>query len=465
MSQSGARGLPGRRAALPSGGRLRPATAIAVATPLITLVALVAQAPADTQADVVVRPAAEQPLTSSDLLCPSSDKGPVRIASAADAGATGEVTTRVASGARAPLALGPGAVVSLETPDGLLVHGEDDMAAGLFGARVGTGRPAAWECTAPGGVRWFVGAGSGASHLSTLVLANPDGGPAVADVTVWSIDGQLQQIQSRGLTIAGGAVSTLALESLAPDAHELAVRVVASRGRLSASMRDEHAPVGEKLRSDGLAAGAAPARVQVMPGLTRKAGSRVLTLVNPGRDEARVHVTIAGARSTFAPTTIDEIVVPAGRVVTADLTAALADLTGAEDVGLVLTSTEPVAAGLRSRVAGDLVHNPALSLLAGPAAAIVPAQGQAVLALTAGAEDARVTVRWDAGPESSVDLTAGTSLLVAAPAGATRVQIDASAPVAALARAQSAQGVAVLPLRRLVTRLLVPSVRPEWPPR
>ncbi len=465
MNRFPVKGAPGRRAALPSGGRVRPATAIAVATPLVALIALVAQAPPGTQADVVTHPAAEQPLTSADLYCPASDKGPIRLASDADPAAKGEITTRSAGAARTPLPLGPGAVTSLGTPEGVLVHGEGGLAAGLHGARLGAPRPAAWECAAPGGVRWFIGAGSGASHISTLVLANPDGGPAVADVTVWSIDGRLEQIQSRGLTIAGGAVSTLPLETLAPHAHELAVRVVASRGRLSASMRDEQAPVGEKLRADGLPAGAVPARTQVLPGLTRTAKSRVLTVVNPGRDEARVTVNIAGTRSTFAPTTLDEIVVPAGRVVVTDLTAALAEVTGADDVALVLTSTEPVAAGLRSSVAGDLVHNPALSLLAGPAAAVVPTGGDAVLALTAGADDAHVTVRWDGGAPAALDLKGGTSVLVPVPANAARVQIDSAAPVAAVVRAQSGKGASVLPLRRLVTKLLVPSVRPEWPPR
>lgn len=456
--------LPGRRVALVKARKLRPGTAIGVGAPLVTLLALLVQAPADTQQDVARRAPQAQALTSSDLFCPASTKGPVLLASAATSG-EGTVTRRVpASSVRTPVPLQAGGTATVASADAMLVRAAEALAPGLLGARLGGPRPSARECVVPGGVRWFVGAGGGAAHLSTLSLANPDGGPAVADVTVWSTDGELEQIESRGLTISGGGVSTLALEKIAPDAHELAVRVLVTRGRLAASMRDEFGKVGEALRADALASGSAPSRHQVLPGLSRVANSRVLTLVNPGRQEARVTVRLAGLRSTFAPAGVGEIRVPAGRVVVTDLSAALKKLTSAEDVSLVVDATTPVAAGLRAMVSGDLVHHPAMRLRTGQSGAVVPDNGTVSLALAAGDRAGTVRVRWDGRPEVLVEVAAGTTRVVTAPKGVRRVVVAADVPVASVIRTQSATGAALLPLRKLATRLLVPAVRPAWPP-
>lgn len=457
--------FPGRRAALPAGGRMRPSTVLAVVAPLLTALALVVQAPADTQDDDARRAPAKQALTAADLFCPASDKGPVLLASASTAAGKGALTRRTpGSPDVTPVSLAAGGTATIDSGDGLLLHAEDGLAAGLVGVRLGSERPAARECTAPAGVRWFVGAGAGAAHLSTLSLANPDGGPAVADVTVWSTDGELEQIESRGLTIAGRTSSSLRLETLAPNARELAVRVVVSRGRLASSMRDEHGKVGEALRADALPYGTPPSRRQVLPGLTRTASARVLTLVNPGRREARVTLQVAGARSTFAPSGIEEIRVPAGRVVVTDLTRTLKELTAAEDVALVVTSTEPVAAGLRATVAGDLVHHPAVAPRVAESAAVVPEAGTTTLVLTS-VEAAKVTVRWGSGATSVVELAAGTTKAVPAPAKARYVVVSGDVPVSAALRVQADKGAALLPLRALLTELLVPSVRPAWPPR
>jgi Family of unknown function (DUF5719) len=455
----------GRRAALPSGGRIRPATVLAVAAPLLTALALVVQAPADDQTDTARRAPQTQALRAADLYCPASAKGPIRVASASDAAEKGSLTRRTpGTRTRTPVTLAAGGTATLDSDGAVLLHAEDGLAAGLVGARLGSPQPSARECSAPAGVRWFVGAGAGAAHLSTLTLANPDGGPAVADVTVWSTDGELEQVESRGLTIVGGTTSTLPLERLAPNADELAVRVIVSRGRLVSSMRDEHGKVGEDLRADALPYGAAPSRSQVLPGLTRTASSRVLTLVNPGKDEARVRLQVAGARSTFAPSGVEEIRVPAGRVVVTDLTAALKTLTAKEDLALVVASTEPVAAGLRATVSGDLVQHPALGGRVGESAAVVPETGDSALVLTAGMTGGTVRVRWGAGAEKVVELAPGTTTVVEAPKGAQLVVVDAGTPVSAVVRTQSARGAVVVPLRALVTDLLVPAVRPAWPP-
>lgn len=459
--------LPGRRIAARTSGRPRAGTVIAVAAPVVTALALLVQAPADTQVDTATHAPTARALSAADLTCPASAQGPAVLASAAT-GPDGTVDWRApASEERAAVPLAPGATATVADARTLLVHGSGELAAGLFGARYNNGRPGASECAPPGGVRWFVGAGAGAAHLSTLTLANPDAGPAVADVTVWSVDGELEEIESRGLTIPGGGSSSLELEKLAPNADELAVRVVVARGRLTSSMSDVHGEIGGPASTDALTATAAPSRRQLMPALTRKASSRVLTLVNPGRDEARIALSLVGARSTFAPAGVEEIRVPAGRVVVTDLTAALGTALEAEDAALLLESNVPVASSLRATVGGDLVHHPAVPVRAGTTAAVLPPSGGSSVVVTAGEVAAQVTVTWAgaAGQPTVVKLLPGTTQAFEAPAGARFVTVESSTPYAAAVRVAAANGAAVLPLRALLNELLVPAVRPAWPPR
>lgn len=459
--------LPGRRIAARTSGRPRAGTVIAVAAPVVTALALLVQSPADTQVDAATHAPTARALSAADLTCPGSAQGPAVLASAAE-GPGGSVDWRApASDARAPVPLAPGGTATVADPRPLLVRGAGELAGGLFGARFHNGRPGAAECATPGGVRWFVGAGAGAAHLSTLTLTNPDAGPAVADVTVWSVGGQLEEIESRGLTIPGGASSSLELEKLAPNADELAVRVVVARGRLTSSMSDAHGEVGGPARTDALAATAAPSRRQLLPALTRKASSRVLTVVNPGRDEARITVSLVGARSTFAPAGVEEIRVPAGRVVVTDLTAALGTALEAEDAALLVESSVPIASGLRATVGDDLVHHPAVPVRAGTSAAVLPPSGGSSVVVTAGEVAAQVTLTWAgaAGDPTVLKLLPGTTEAFDAPAGARFVTVESSTPYAAAVRIAAGNGAAVLPLRPLVTELLVPAVRPAWPPR
>ncbi|RJS46627.1 DUF5719 family protein [Nocardioides cavernaquae] len=462
--------LPGRRIADRAVRKLGPGVIIAVAAPLVTTVALLAQAPADTQVDTATHAPTRHPLSAVDLICPPSSHGPVTLGSVRPdtEEPEGSLTWRVpGSDARTTVALAAGGTAQLPDGHALLLHGDGAEARGLFGARFSSGRPAAAECASPAGVRWFVGAGSGAAHLSTLTLANPDGGPAVADVTIWSVDGKLEQIESRGLTIPGGHVSTLPLERLAPNADELAVRVVVARGRLSSMLRDEYGDVGGPVRTDGLPASATPARTQLVPALTRKASSRVLTLVNPSSHEARVKLQLVGARSTFTPTGLEEIRVPAGRVVVTDLTKALSSVIAEEDVALRLESTSPVTAGLREIVAGDLLHHPAVALGNGSTASVLPAAGTRSVVVSAGATAGQVTLTWPGSSAAAtvVRLAPGTSQAFEVPKGATTVVVSSKVDYVAAVRVQSGDGATVIPLRPLLSDLLVPSVRPAWPPR
>ena len=125
---------------------------------------------------------------------------------------------------------------------------------------------AAGECSAPAGETWFVGIGTSGVHNSELQLTNPDSGPAVADLELYSVDGPMDEVRSRGLTIAGNDSTRIDLSNLAPDRAELAMRVTVSRGRVAASVQDSYSLPGKKPAIDWLGARPPPPRRWWCPG-------------------------------------------------------------------------------------------------------------------------------------------------------------------------------------------------------
>lgn len=461
---------PGKRAAArPEAARgLTPAVVLAVAAPVVATLALLVQAPADDQRDEGAHRAETRPLTTQALACPAAPGSrTVLVASDTPADASGQVFLREVGQESRPVRLPRSRYAAAPAAAGpMVLDARDDLAAGLYAARHGVGAPAAGECTAPAGERWFVGAGSGAEHLSSVQLVNPDRGPAVADLTLWSTDGPLEAPRALGITVPGGRSRTIDLEEIAPHRHELAVRVTVTRGRVAATVADAFGFDGGSSRADWIAATEPPAASLVLPGLVRSADERVLVLANPGESEGRVTLRVVGARGTFTPTGVEEVRVPAGRVVVTDLTRALASALRQEDASLEVTSTVPVTAGLRSVVDGDVVHQAALPATTGAGAAIVPPGGATALVLNAREQAGSVTVTFvgSAGRSVRSRLQPGTTRSVAVPAGTVAVRVDAAVPWSGALRTVGGSGAALLPLRALVTDRLIPSVRPAWPP-
>lgn len=465
--------IQGRRVAesTPEKGiSLSPLVVLGLVLALVTAGALALQKPANDPAEVSADAPASRPLSRIDLLCPASvgNNADVVLGSGADTnGSDGTVAARDASSDNShDLDVHPGqAAKSQASSEPVVVTGTGGLAPGLFGARFGTAeRPAAGECNAPSGERWFVGVGAGALHDSQLVLANPDAGPAVADVSLWSSTGELIGVASRGLTIPGQRSSVLDLADLAPNREELSIRVTVSRGRVGATMSDTFTPREGDQVSDWLPSTAAPTTDLLLPGLPRTMTEPTLVLANPGDDAGQVGIKIVGRNSTFAPSGVDEIRVPAGESVTTELPASMVRLLAKEDTALRLTSTVPVVGSLRAVVAGDLVHVPTVEPVSGETAAAVPGGSDSVLVLTASSTAGRVSVRFPGTEESvTVRLRPGVTTTVPVPDQAAAAIVKGSTEYVGSVRTVTARGASLLPLRPLMLEKLIPAVRPEWP--
>lgn len=449
---------------------VRPLLLVGLVAVLVSVGALALQKPANDPSDVPDDAAATRDLTRLDLLCPAGVPGGPQLVlgSGSPAPGSGAVSLRDASSDKSgDVDLAPGTAEPVPAPGKpVVVTGTGAMAPGLFGARFGGAeRPAAGECSAPTGEQWFVGVGAGGVHQSQLVLANPDTGPAVADVSLWSPTGELIDVASRGLTIPGRKSSVLDLAELAPNRDELAVRVSVSRGRVAASMADTYTPRDGEQVSDWLPATAAPSIELVMPGLPREMTESTLVLANTGDDEGRVSLKVVGKDSTFTPADVDEIRVPAGQSVTTELPDGLVEQLAKEDTALKLTSTVPVVGSLRAVVAGDLVHVPALEPASGRSGAAVPGGPDSVVVLAAGPTAGRVKVTFPGadGEPVGVRLRPGTTVTVDVPTGARAVLVNGKRSYVGAVRTVTAKGASLLPLRPLMLDQLIPAVRPEWP--
>ena len=462
----------GRRVAGPSGSPgWRSMLVVGLVAMLLTGAALALQAPAAEQGTVEHEAPERQPLRVADVACPASSVSPeLSLGSASTEEGDSETTLR-SSSAPDPVVvpLEAGGASRERAPTGpVVVHATGATAPGLFAARFsGTDVTAAGECSAPAGETWFVGIGTSGVHNSELQLTNPDSGPAVADLELYSVDGPMDEVRSRGLTIAGNGSTRIDLGDLAPDRAELAMRVTVSRGRVAASVQDSYSLPGKKPAIDWLGASALPSTSLVVPGVSRTADERILVLANPGDTGGRVQVKITGKQSTFAPAGLEPIEVPAGQVVITDLTERLAgQLAADEDTALQLTSTVPVTASMRGVVSGDLVQLPAVTAVSGQTAAMVAPSGDQSLLLTttnAGGGGFKVSFLGDKPSTWRGRLKPGTTTAVPVPRGTVAVLADGPAPYAGGVRTRTSKGSMFLPLRTLQFDQVLPEVTPALP--
>ena len=208
----------GRRVAGPASTRgWRPMLVVGLVAMLLTAAALALQAPAAEQGVIEREAPLRQPLTVADVACPASSVSPeLSLGSASTEEGDSETTLR-SSSAPDPVVvpLDAGGASRERAPTGpVVVHATGATAPGLFAARFsGAGVTAAGECSAPAGETWFVGIGTSGVHNSELQLTNPDSGPAVADLELYSVDGPMDEVRSRGLTIAGNDSTRIDLET------------------------------------------------------------------------------------------------------------------------------------------------------------------------------------------------------------------------------------------------------------
>jgi hypothetical protein len=453
---------PGRRQ---SGRRVRldTTTLLAVLLPLVTVGALLlvrSEVPTgESQSPTRTR------LASATIVCPSALPGaPAAYLSTDSKGARGGVDVRVGD-KKSTSRLAEGEVTTVKGTGPVVVDGKDDLAPGLVGARFGGRQLAVSTCPATSPGEWFTGVGAAVRHDSVLELVNPDAGQAIADVTVYGGTGPVDVPRLRGVSVPGHSSIRLDLGQVAPRRGELALQVVTSRGRLSASVLDSSDELGRGQASqDWLPSQQEPATDSYLLGLGTGSGGRLLTLANGGDDEVRAQVKFVSEDSVFAPEGIDEVRVPPQGVARVSLTTALRSAIADGVVGLEVTSSQPVTATLRTFADGDLSHAVAGPPIRRGTSVIVPTGAKRlVLAGARGVGSVTVVSRTDAGKQldqSRADLRPGRGTVVTLPPRASLVSVVPQGTSVTGSVVVAGQGTAVIPLVDPIASGLVPDVRP-----
>lgn len=461
---------PGRRSARRGGRRLNLTTALAVVLPLLCALALLAVRPSEVPEPT--RPPTLTALTRSTVVCPSAMKGAPQVAmTSAGDGVSGAV--RVGLGEdKKDAHIASGKVTTTDPGSGpAAVVGEDETAPGLVAARFGTGGYAATGCLAPTPHTWFTGVGAGAGHSSVLELTNPDSGTAVADVVVHGRGGVVDAPRLRGISVPGGTSVKVDLAQELPRRDELALDVVAARGRLAATVLDRYDPVGRgRTTEDWLPGQAEPATSNLLLGLpTGGAARRTLVVANGGDDEVRATVQVVTEESVFTPKGVPDLRVPPQSAAKLNLGGGtLAKLVKQGAIGLVVTANEPVTAALWSLTDGDLARVAPAQGADGASTVLLPdgQKGAAKTLLLSGATRAGavdVVSRSASGKElasKTVDVTPDHGVTVKLPADAALVSVTPSRTSVAGAVLVSGKGSTVIPLVQPELNGLVPAVRP-----
>lgn len=460
----------GRRA-----GRLRrrpvtPDVLLAVLLPLVCVAALLLVRP--DSARTVPHPPASSDLTSASVVCPSAMPDPATGDQLGVTTLSGEARGRVQAG------LGPdagdvevrsGGVASVRAgPGPVVVTGADDLAPGLVAGRAAGSPLAVTACQPTRAVQWFTAVGAGVPHTSVVELVNPNPGPAVADLLVWSPKGEVEAPALRGVTVPGQDSVRLDLGALVPRRGDLLVEARTLRGRLAVSVVDHYDELGGGVRaSEWLPAQDAPATENLLLGLARGAGERTLVLGNPGADEVRAELKVVTPRSLFTPAGAEPVRVAPGTTQKVTLSALLEDAAAKGGIGLLVEATGPVTAALRQVVDDDLSLLAPAPQLASTAAVVLPSgRKRLLLAAPDAVGVATVTATSADGEEmlsERVDLVPDTGANIELPEPAVLITVAPERTSVRAAVLLVGEGTAAVPLREPLRTGLVPDVRPGLP--
>ena len=268
---------------------------------------------------------------------------------------------------------------------------------------------AAAPCTAPGSESWITGAATTGGTTSILHLVNSSTSVSQVRIDLRGAGGMIPAPNLESVAIAPGESKSLVLAAYAPNEKSLSLKVVASGGRVNASIQQSTLRGLVPGGVDYLVAGTPAANSQVIPGVVlldpklagELAGSAAtadavpeLHVAATSAEGATVKIRVLGAAG--------EVAVPGGGelVVASNATARL-PLTGlpAGAYTVVVEGDSAVSAavklvrGTKAAEPMDQAWAPGAARIGSEHLVVLPEFGNAKLVLNAPAESSTVTLR------------------------------------------------------------------------
>lgn len=313
------------------------------------------------------------------------------------------------------------------------------------------------SCAPAATTTWLVGSSTVEGRRGRLLLANPTPAPATVDVRVLTPDGPADPPNGQGVIVPASSQVALLVDALVPAVPRVAVRVQARDGRIVATLHDSVVRGLIAGGADDVGGTSAPARQQVIPGLSVRAsdvldgspqlpadpadpGAVAVRVAVPGGEDGIVHVRLLGSDG--------EVELPAGIVDVGAGSVADVAITGVPDgvYAALVEADVPIVAGAivgraseGSELAGtpdgvaadvppaELAWSSATDALA-PTVLAVPARAAASLSATASAAPATLTyalvsARGVVGDSKTVPIPAGTTVSLAVPSGSAALTL------------------------------------------
>ena len=220
-------------------------------------------------------------------------------------------------------------------------------------------KPGIWaggvNCLAPQAEQYFVGATGDVSSKAKLVVINAGLSPSIVDVITFSEGVSLKKT----INVGKNQVSTLNVVSLAPGAKSIGMQVIPRTGRVTSYLVDERGRGLRLLGGDVVNSQPILSRTLLIPGVphTSKSKTHVLRILNPGAAESVVTVEVVSKDGRYVPIGLDNKKVGAGKVsdVSFDFDSKQTSF------GLRITSDQPIAAAVYSRIGNDFTWSSAVT--------------------------------------------------------------------------------------------------------
>lgn len=460
----------GRRA---EGGRSRRIDVVVVLGMILPAIVAVGSAVIedDSLPTLSALPPTSAPLTDASIVCPGAvvpgDVGLTRSVGV-EGGRTEVRTGTETLKPGKPVDVVPDRVTTVgEGSAPVEVSGHDAAAPGLVAGRGGATAPA--ECRPPAFDEWFVGLGAAARSSSELELVNPDGGRAIVDIALYGPRGPVKSEDLRGITVGPHQVTRIDLSKTIPRRVDLAAHVMVTQGRVVTTFRHTIDELGQgAVTTDYRLSQPAPQTENLLLGVPAT-GARRMFVMNPGEDELRAQVQVVTKDATFTPEGAKDIVVPPEEQDWVNLDSYLPKDAMKDALGLLVTSSQPAAVGVRTLVDDDVALFSAVPRVERDAVAVLPT-GDKRLVL-GGAERTGVVhvTSTDANGKvldtQDVEVGAGKASEVDLPAEAVAVSVESrvtpfSGQVLVSGTARD-PGLGVVRLREAEVSAEVPVVRPD----
>ena len=322
-------------------------------------------------------------------------------------------------------------------------------------------KPTTWlamsQCSASAGEYWFVGGAADVSSLGYFQLTNENLGKAIIDIELWSEDGSES---TRTLTIPARSTKNYSLTTFMPGKKLTAFHLVSRSGLISATLFDERRKGLTTYGGDYISSDSGPQKEVVLAGIpgpkfvkNSKISSQKVRLFVPGEADAIIQVNYISPSGVFAPVGLDNLRIPAQKVVE----IALTNLPKDRLFSIQVRSSEPLIASTLTRGTFNKVRDFVWTGVA------TPTQGERValpqrassLSIVSNAPEVAFTVVKVGGKTSTLKIPVDAMAVWKVPANVRQLQFTVGKQPIFLALAiKNASGVASTPIAPAQSREL-----------